>query len=276
MRQLRFVVLVIGFLLTACGGSDGTTTTEPATSTTVAGVTATSSAPVETTTTEPASITVPATISTISPPPSSTLVAPELTVPTEELPGEPVDIFPSAGTELSVLGVRHDDVLNVRSIPGSESDIIATLDPTASGFVATGRHQQLPTTWWMEVIIDSDTVGWINRTFAAIEGVTFDDTERVRGLLDSTTASALEDLGRRIAELGVDPDVLQRIEMSVAPVLGDPSEVVFDVVGLGDDSVAGQRVRVFAVTTEDQEWTLISVEVTAMCGRGGQVGGPCL
>jgi enoyl-CoA hydratase len=42
------------------------------------------------------------------------------TVDTGGLPGEPIDFGPAAGDVLAVIGVSHDDVLNLRSAPGAE------------------------------------------------------------------------------------------------------------------------------------------------------------
>ena len=198
-------------------------------------------------------------------------------MPAADLPGEVVEFGPPAGTILSVFGVRHDDVLNVRDLPGLDGEIVATLDPTESGFLATGRHQQLPTTFWMEVVVDGEVIGWINRTFAAVEGVTDDGTARFLDRVANPTASSLEALGLLVAESVVEvPEAVQRIEMSVAPTEGDLGEVTYDVVGIADDASAGVRLHVFAVDESgDGTWTLRTVEVTDMCSRGGTPGGLC-
>src|SRR5687767_1075984 len=47
---------------------------------------------------------------------------------TTELAGEPSDIGPAEGDVLGVVGVAHDDVLNVRSGPGAAQKVIATLE----------------------------------------------------------------------------------------------------------------------------------------------------
>ena len=48
-----------------------------------------------------------------------------------------------------------------------------------------------------------------------------------------------------------------------------------DVVGLGDDSVAGQRLHVFG-TPGQESFTLKSVEATPFCYRGVAPSGLCI
>ena len=98
---------------------------------------------------------------------------PEAPPPAEGLPGEPYEYGPAEGDSLAVVGVDHDDVLNVRDVPFGE--IIATLglenpiayllevreapsgepiawyDSWTGTIVATGRTRKLPTTIWHEV-----------------------------------------------------------------------------------------------------------------------------
>ena len=283
-REWTSAVVLVSALalgLAACGDdTDGDVTTAPsstvATSSTAAPST-TQTAVTSTTTTSTAS-TAPSTTTTVEVPVTTSLVLPGPTVPVDELAGDPIEIFPYAGAQLSVVGVRHDDVLNVRRLPGLDGEVLTTLAPTDAGFVATGRHQQLPSTFWMEVVVDGEVIGWINRTFAAIEGVTTDATARLLDAIEDPTAPSLEALGLLVAEAMVaDPELLQRIEMSVAPTIGDLGEVTYDVIGIGDDASVGFRLHVFAVDEEgDGEWTLRTVEITDLCGRGGTPGGPCL
>ena len=50
---------------------------------------------------------------------------------------------------------------------------------------------------------------------------------------------------------------------------GDPGEVTFDIVGLGDDSVGGYRLHIFANPAEEGDgFVLKSVERTTLCSRG--------
>ncbi len=102
-----------------------------------------------------------------------------------DLPGEAWDGFASAGDEFAVMGVAHDDELNVRALP----------------------------------------------------------------------------------EVSSEPE--SRVVQSVAPTVGDLGEITYDVIGLGDDSVAGMRLHIFA-TPDDNGGTfsLTSIERTVFCSRG--------
>lgn len=96
---------------------------------------ATGEAPPDTTSGAEVASAATATPATASPPETRSR---ETTVPTTEptttdpaavttvpLPGEPSDFGPAEGASLAVVGVDHDDVLDVRDVPAGE--IIATL-----------------------------------------------------------------------------------------------------------------------------------------------------
>lgn len=263
MRRLRLLALVGLAALAATGCSDEGDTVTAATVTAVPATTAlpTTASP----TTTGTSITT-----TTSSPPSTTRV------PDTDLPGEEFDFGYSEGTILSVFGVRHDDVLNVRARPGLAGDVIATLDPLEAGFTATGRHRLLPTTVWSELVVDGSTTGWVNRTFIAVEGVTTDETASIATLFDGEmpAAETLSALGFVVAESLAFGDPV-RIEMSAAPTVGDLGGVTYDLAGIADDSVAGFRLRVFAIE-RNGSWELRNLESMTMCSRGGTPGGLCL
>jgi hypothetical protein len=61
------------------------------------------------------------------------------------------------------------------------------------------------------------------------------------------------------------------IVLTSAPDVGDLGEVTYDVVGLGDDAVRGVRLHVFGQPV-DEAFTLHTVEMTALCGRGEDQG----
>ena len=74
-----------------------------------------------------------------------------------------------------MFGVEADDELNIRSLPGTDQDIIGTAAPTADDLVATGRARQLPRSFWYEVNHGGVT-GWVSVAFVAYEGGTDDAT----------------------------------------------------------------------------------------------------
>ncbi len=55
-----------------------------------------------------------------------------------------------------------------------------------------------------------------------------------------------------------------------APTTGDLHEITYDMIGLGDDSVAGYRLHIFAISNgeDDEGLTLKTIERTTFCWRG--------
>jgi hypothetical protein len=253
-------------LLAACGAgdtADGSTIPIP-----------------ETTTTAEVPTTVPETTTTV---PETTTTQPTTTTtegstPTTEPAGEEIDFGPRAGDVLAVVGVAHDDVLNVRSGPGVGNPVVAELDPTADDVVAEGTTWQLPEGFWIEVDADGVT-GWVNLTYMAYLGETNDITARVIELLGETPeVETMLDMGTLVAEAIAEESGGEGVDivMSVAPSVGDLGEVTFDVVGFADDSVRGARLHVFGTPSESGEgFVLKSVESTTFCGRG-VTDGACL
>ena len=257
--RIRLSLLALVLVATSCSGdadeaTPSSSSVPPTTTTTAAPVTTTSAAPVTTTTA------------------SGTFAVPE-----SDLPGEPIDVAPPEGTTLSVLGVRHDDILNVRRIPGLNGEILDTLAPTSDDSVATGRSRQLPNSVWWEVTTATGVIGWVSSSYTAVMGVTNDHTFAILGEVGAVEGT-IADVGQAVADSQSQGEATRRIEMVVAPTAGDLGEVTFDVVGLGDDAVAGLRLHVFAVDESgDGTYTIKTVEVTAMCQsyRGGTPGEPC-
>ena len=237
-------------LIGACGGSgtDSTTTTQA--------------------TTTSASTTTGSTTSTTD---ATT------TTSDEDLPGEPIDFGPTAGDEIAVVGVAHDDVLNVRAAPGTDSEVLAELAPTATGLIATGRARSLPESIWFEVEVEGVT-GWVSSAFVGYLGLTDDATaEVIEALGETPGAETMLDLGLIVAEVMSSDEPPSRIVMSVAPVVGDLGEVTYDVVGLGDDALGGVRLHVFGDPAEGGEaFVLSNVERTFICSRGVTDDGFCV
>ena len=184
------------------------------------------------------------------------------------LPGEPFDGFPQQGSELGVMGVAHDDVLNVRAGPGTDQRIVATAAPTADDLVATGRARRLSRSIWYEVTVDG-TTGWASSRFLGFVDGTDDVTAAFLGGQPPPAAETMVELGQMVAAHFASEDPPSRIVQSVAPSVGDLGEVTYDVVGLGDDSVAGFRLHVFAAPHDSGDgFVLTSIESTTFCWRG--------
>lgn len=237
-------------LIAACGGSatDSTTTTQAT----------------------PTSVST-TTVST------TTTTAATTTTSDEDLPGEPIDIGPAAGDEVAVVGVAHDDVLNLRAAPGTDSEVLAELAPTATGLIATGRARSLPESIWFEVAVE-DVTGWVSSAFVGYLGLTDDATaELIEALGETPEAETMLDLGLIVAEAMSSDEPPSRIVMSVAPVVGDLGEVTYDVVGFGDDALGGVRLHIFGDPAEGGEgFVLSNVERTYICSRGVTDDGFCL
>lgn len=259
------LLAAIALTLAACGGgetagSTATTTEQPVTTSEAS---TTSEVPAITATTE-----VPATTVTTGAPATSTTTTGSTTT---TVPGEAVDFGPAAGDVLGVVGVRHDDVLNVRSGPGVGYPVLTGLDPTEDDVVAKGNTWSIPGAFWIEVEADGFD-GWVNLRYVAYLGDTDDITAQVIAQLGETPeAETMLDLGLIVAEvvLGEAPESDIDPVMSVAPTVGDLGEVTYDVLGFADDSVRGSRLHVFATPSENGEgFVLKSVEATTFCARG--------
>ena len=209
-------------------------------------------------------------------PPVATTASPPTTGPI----GESYDFWvplPNEGPILGVVGVRYDDMLNVRSGHDVTFDAIATLDPNQTGIVGTGEGWQLPTgsVWW-KIEIDG-VIGWANQQFLSRLGGVDDLTSFVIGELgEIPVAETMLDLGLIVANTFADVDSGSDVVVSVAPTSSDLGEVTYDVIGLGDDSVGGYRLHVFGQPTESGGgFSLMAVEATTMCQRGVS-GGLCV
>ena len=191
----------------------------------------------------------------------------------EELPGEEFDIMPHPGAMLVVLGVAHDDVLNVRHLPGLTGDIIATLHPLADDFMFAGRARQLPSSIWWEITTADGVTGWVSGAYTAAEGVTDDTTAEIVAQIGHPSGDSIEAVGLEVAESVVpdgEEEYVQRIVIVVAASEGD--------LGGGGDAISGLRLHIFLVDEDDNgTWTLHTVETTVMCDshRGANPDGLC-
>lgn len=269
--MLRTLLVTCGvvFLLAACGDDAGQTTTAvPGQSTTTAAPATT----IGTTTSEPAVTSTTAATTTEA---TSTTT----TLPTQE--GEPYDLWVPVSDEgpiLGVIGVRHDDTLNVRTGPGVDHDVMATLDPTLDGITGTGEGWQLPggAVWW--AIQVGGGVGWANQQFlsrlSAVDDVTSEIVARVGEI---PVAETMLDLGTIAADAYAGFDVADNVVITVAPTVGDLGEITLDVVGIGDDTQGGFRLHVFGQPTDGGEgFSLMAVEATHFCQRGVDGEGRCV
>ena len=250
-HRLALIVVVLALVAAACGSSDETTTSA------ADSVATQTTATTETTTTT----TTGATTST-----TSTTSTVSETTTSSTLAGEPIDFFPQPGDVLSVVGVAHNDTLNVRVGPGIFNSIVDTLDST-SDTTANGIARDLGQAIWVEHNTGAE-VGWSNSAYLAFTGGTDDATPEVVAVLGEVpTAESMEALGLIVAGSLASTEPPSILVLTVAPIVGELAEITYDVIGLGDDSVYGYRLHVFADPVTDG-FTLRNVERTFLCGRG--------
>ena len=257
-RRLLLTAAALALLVGSCSSGTVTGDTAAPSSTTVVALPPTTA----TTKAGASSTTLPTTTTTIVP----TTTLPATTTPT--LAGMGVQFGPAKGDVLGVVGVRYDDVLNLRSGPGIDAPTIDIVDPTFEHLIAMGQTRLLPSgSLWIDVD-HAGTVSWVHLSFVAYIGSVDDATALVVATLgEIPTASSMEELGLLVARVFASTDPPSRIVMTVMPTAGDFGEVTYDVIGLGDDAMLGYRLHVFGQVVDDV-LGLHSVERTDLCARG--------
>jgi uncharacterized protein YraI len=268
VRAVRAISLLflIALVAVSCTPSNETEAapepTQTATSTTA--ITAISPA-----TTPPA--TTPAPTTTTRPP----------TTTTTTLPGAPYNgPGPQPGDLVGVVGVAHDDVLNVRGGPGTRYGITGTLAPTGADISVTGEARLLPTSIWYEITTAGEA-GWVSGTFIGMFGATDDATLEVYSMLGEPLGDDdLAALGATIANAFLSDEGGGWIALVEPSEGGSPtavSSITYDVVGLSDDAIRGYRLVVHATQAVDNgPYNLHSVERTSICWRAVDADGLCV
>jgi len=257
-------VVAVVLCCAGCGQDDdaaSTTTPVPRSTSTV---TSTSVDPASSTTTTSAPTTTTAAT-------TATTTTTTTTVSGEPIPGPP------SGSSWGVVGVAHDDVLNVRGGPGPGRSIVATVAPLTDGLTATGNGYQLDRSLWWE-IESGATNGWVNAAFLAVPGAVDDATAEIIARLGGIPeAPSLEALGELVARVRSGDEPVARVVVVVAPTIGDLGEITLDVVGIGDDAIYGERLHLFAFPPQNGVgFVLKSVERTFLCLRAATEEGLCV
>lgn len=202
-------------------------------------------------------------------------------------PGEPVDWF-IAGTAAQVAGVAFDETFVIRTLPGEDQPVAATL-PSLTELVLTGNGRDIDqgtfSIAWAEVT-GAGVTGWIPQWSLVYLGAPRDVTaEAVTTFGHLPTAPTMLELGTIVIDelAPLDPDSAgANIVRANEPSAGPTSEVVYDEFPgekFGDDAAAGGRYRVIGrqVPVSDLPtvgfasalaYELVSVEVRALCTRG--------
>lgn len=236
---------------------------------------ATTLAPDQTTTTATTAVVVTEPTDTSEPtetsePPDTSTTTSTTTEPVvvdTDLPGDPIDLFADPGDTLGVVGVAHNDFLNVRAKPGTDHSVVTTAGPAVNNLISSGRARALPDSIWYEVTADG-TLGWVSASFVAFLGATDDATAEFLADGGSVSAETMTDLGQLVADRFASDDPPSRVVESVAPTVGDLGEVTYDVVGLGDDAIHGYRLQIFATVEGSDSFTVRNIERTLLCSRG--------
>jgi len=252
MRTLRRfgVLLSAVFMLVGCATEDTVETTSP---------------------TGPTTTTTALITATLSPEPTTTT---PVTSTSTTIPGEIIDFGPRTGDVLMVLGVRHDDALNLRALPGPDQPVVATLAPDFKDLTAGGETRQIFGALWVAATAGG-TDGWVNLRYVGYEGPTDDLTASVvEDLGEYPSASTMTELGLVVAESMASEEPESDVVVVEDETVGDLGEVTYDVVGLGDDAVLGLRIHVFGEPVSDG-FSLKTIEVTTICGRGITSEGLC-
>lgn len=201
-----------------------------------------------------------------------------MTTPDTELPGTPATFGPAAGTQLGVIGVAHDDWLNVRDVPNGE--VVATLtlqlspqSPAESallvrdaeaeaafarigvaGVTATGRSRDLATSTWHEIQA-GPIIGWASSNYLAplVPETALDITAQVTADIDgATTADTFTALVERIVATVVSDEPASRVRTVAPPGAFEAVvDIAVDVVGQPDDSIRGYRLLISADAAGD-------------------------
>lgn len=200
------------------------------------------------------------------------------TTPDTELPGTPATFGPAAGTQLGVIGVAHDDWLNVRDVPNGE--VVATLtlqlspqSPAESallvrdaeaeaafarigvaGVTATGRSRDLATSTWHEIQA-GPIIGWASSNYLAplVPETALDITAQVTADIDgAATADTFTALVERIVATVASDEPASRVRTVAPPGAFEAVvDIAVDVVGQPDDSIRGYRLLISADAAGD-------------------------
>ncbi len=248
-------------------------------------VTTTSTAPVTSVTLPPT--TAATTTVSVQPTEISLDVSPTtILIPgrENEIPGAALDYGPVAGESLHVVGVRHDDVLNFRVDPDPTSAVVATVAPLheALTIIASGQAWIAPSGTWWKVTVNGEQA-WANQSYLASIGHGDDffyDVSKALGILRFET---ITDAAQAVAGTHTSETPESRVVIVGAPLTsGSGAGMAVDVLGLGDDSLKGIRIRIEVEFIYDDSGenveavVLTDVYMNPLCARGSEAPGRCL
>jgi hypothetical protein len=193
--------------------------------------------------------------------PSPTSTTPTTTTTT--FPGNEVSSIFEPGDVLGVIGVESGSSLRLLSFPGQSGEPVFEVSPLEEDLESLGRAWEIEDVAWEWLLVQGHE-GYLPRSWLGFIGQPEDVTSQFAPL----TSDSLARLGEEIAS---------EIEATktVLVAQASPLEVVYDVVGLGDDSIAGYRIRVTAREVTGG-FAPESVVRSPLCTRGLTATGVCL
>lgn len=177
------------------------------------------------------------------------------------LPGAEAESTLEPGDLLAVVGASEGVTHWLVAFPDG-LDVERELDPLDTGLEALGHAWEVDGVLW-ELMLFEEREGYFPRSMLAFIGEPDDVTE----LYADINLGSVEELGAEIA------GEIEATEMILVALPG-ALELIYDVIGMEDDSVAGYRVRVVAVE-ESGGFAPELVERTPLCSRGLDDAGLC-
>lgn len=216
---------------------------------------------------------VPATTTSTSTPSSTTTSA-------QAAAGTPFTIGPLAGEEMDVVGVAYNDVLNFRTSPDPAASVVATATPLASApdIVSKGSGL-LPNgggAWWNVTVDGVDA--WANVSYlGALPATETSIMSDLTTAMPAITAPDAQTLAANVTKArgGSNPTFV----FSAEPLAVDAQsgEATIDVIGMDDDALKGERIKLafqFVWDNSDPanpvltEVALTEAIMTPICSRG--------
>jgi len=193
-------------------------------------------------------------------------------------PGEPFDIGPADGDKMAVVGVAFDDKLNFRSGPDPSDSIVGSAAPLDFSIDIVSQGEGLLFTknaWWKTKIDGKDS--YANFAFLGALGDELGMSSDIENALeDNNTQSSIDDLIAAITLIRGDEDTKSVVIKKASNITDTKGTVMFDMIGLKDDAVKGERLEItYAVNEDRDEFTFETAVVQSICSRG-VTAGKCL
>lgn len=198
--------------------------------------------------------------------------------PAPTVAGQPIEAFaPESTDRVAVIGLAESTGLSMYALPGEDNPLLGEIPASAEGIFGLGEAYETEdgAVWWL-VRWDS-LQGWVQPGLAYF-GATTDITDEITGSAD-LVASSIDQLAIMAAgQYASTMAQAQTVFVASAEVSDDfAGTAIIDIVGIGNDSLAGYRLRVSGdgAVTNGTEFTLTSVQRVALCSRGASADGAC-